>query len=248
MGTWKRIGKAYLTLGLDESTRADLKRLATAARSGEGSGETLALVRAEAQAIHAEGAERDRLERPAKEFARSVRLTAEGTYLGATRRHDGLRPGSSCGVRLDADGIAILSAVRRTERLRIAWAEIVDIDVTDNSRTEIKTRVEQRASGGIWSLPGTTAPVGRTSSRHVALARVGIETADGALLLMLRTDPAALDGKLMLTRDRWVRQTGPEGPAGSVAQRLALLDELHAAGHISEDERRDKRAEILAEL
>jgi len=153
---------------------------------------------------------------------------------------------------MDGSGFAILTTVRGRELVQIPWSTVEDVEVIDASRMEIKSRVEQRASGGIWAPLGTTAPVSRTQSKQIVQSRVGIQTSNCDWLLSVAAAPAILQGKLLLTKElragRAVVAAEPQTvPADHVA-RLEGLAELRTAGVITEEDFQTKKAEILKEI
>lgn len=182
---------------------------------------------------------------------RDMRFQSACVYLGSTRVHPSLTVGREYFLMFDGSGIKILSAVRRAERFHIPWSAVLDVEVIDGSRMEIKSKVQQRATGGIWAPPGKTAPVSRTYSRHVGQSQVGIATVDGDWLLRVSVEPATLQGKLLLTKGLWSDQASTreqESPTGSAAERLTRLAELHDGGLITEAEYQQTKANILRSL
>jgi hypothetical protein len=193
-----RIAKAVLTGGLSvaasKQDRADARRLATALKDGDALRGKASRLREAGAEIHAEESDRDarRAEQKVK------KLSAAGVYLGSSKPQSGLKPGRKYVVEIDGTGVRIVEGFK--PKAVIPWETVTDVEVIDASRMEIKSRVEQRATGGIWSLPGTMAPVNRTSSKHIARSKLALTTQQGDWLLEIHADAGRLEGKILLAR------------------------------------------------
>lgn len=206
-----RITRAVLTCALSvaasKQDRTDVRRLVRALKDGDSLRERRVRLREVADEIKAEEAVRDAeraehkatvdTERAQRATAKAVKLTARCVYLGSSRPHAGLKPGRRSWFSMDAMGINV--GVGKGQAT-IPWEEVQDVEVIDASRMEIKSRVEQRAIGGLWAPPGTMAPVSRTSSKHIARSKLALETEQGDWLLEVHADAGTLEGKLLLAR------------------------------------------------
>jgi hypothetical protein len=187
------------------------------------------------------------------------KLITTAVYEGSTRPLAGLKLGREYRFRIDSRGMAAqkmpppFAAWRPKweDAFLIRWSDVVNLEIQDASRTEIKTRVEQRASGGIWSPMGTRAPVGNTQSKFLAQSYVAITTPDGDYLFRIKEEAQKLEGRLLQTRHLRPTPAAPtpvEDSSSDPLRQLEKLGQLRDAGVLTREEFDAKKAEILSRI
>lgn len=198
-------------------------------------------------------AQREREQSEASAKARDKPLWRfAATYEGSTRIPGSTKPGRGCEVVADRRGIAVRSSLKSNEILRFAWADIADLEVSDASRTEIKTRIAEMPFGGLSTSIFTTTPVPKTQSKFVGQCFLRIETTKNyECLLRVHAEAKKLEARLMETSH--LRPKPAEAPAMVEAkadplEQLEKLGQLRDAGVLTDDEFQTKKAELLRRL
>lgn len=186
----------------------------------------------------------------AKKRAAILRRTC--TYAGGTSDVPMLVRGKKYGFQLDDEGISVLGQWDDAPHLVIPWGDVINVEVADASRTEIKSRVSHHDAGGLATPLFTTAPVAKVRSEFVGQSYLTIETQSGRHMLLVPVPGEDLKGRLLLTESK--RKGKPSEPDGARLQesdpldQLTKLGELRAAGVLTDDEFEQKKQEILARI
>jgi len=155
MADWKRIGTFAATgglSGLSKQNRADAKKLAQAAKRGlDHDGEkqaALSEIRQEARRIEEQSSAQAR----ERKNERSRMFQSQAVYEGGAPPLADIKVGAPWLLRLNPTGIELVGALRRKVMAEIGWDDVIGVDVSDASRTEIKSGVRYADAGSFTSI------------------------------------------------------------------------------------------------
>ena len=192
-----------------------------------------------------------REKREAKLDRKLLSMWASARFQGGTRSF-GMKHNERCTLKFNEDGLTVAPGF--TPKIRVAWSDVVAIEATDASRTEISTRVSQQSYGGLAAPLFVTTPVGKTRSNFVGRSYVRVETSGGDVFVVLADKEAPkLEALLLATQDR--RRQRAEAPTQLTETsppdafvQLQKLGELRDAGVLTDEEFNTKKAEILSRI
>ena len=171
-------------------------------------------------------------------------------YLGGL---PGLAP-NGAQIYFDADAVHVVPAdpakaffnryIWEEERL-ISWTDVQHLEVSGNEYSASKTSGKTQQVGEWWDKHQSSEAV--TQARAVLL----LSTSHGDVTFRIATSPSALNAELSVfyAPHRARRSNIASGPIeADPIEQIRRLSELHAAGILSEEEYKSKKAELLGRL